>query len=83
MNLVKVKDTVRYSFQIIQHITAINTVTVTHTDMQGSTFTRPVIEIGIDGPVELFPCKVITQFGYDAEPLVASENPVVTEILPL
>ena len=83
MDEVEIKDTVWHRFQFVQHLAAIDTVTITHTQPEKAPFLRPVLKVGIQRPVELFPCKVITQFGYDAEPLVASENPVVTEILPV
>ena len=61
MNLVKIKDAVGNSFQIIQYITTVNTVTITYTDVQGGALARPVIEIGVDRPIELFPLEIITQ----------------------
>ena len=83
MDEVEIKDTVRHRFQFVQHLAAIDAVTITHTQPEKAPFLRPVLKVGIQRPVELFPCKVITQFGHDAEPLVTSENPIVTEVLPV
>jgi len=66
MYLVKIKDTVGDGFQILQHITTVNTVTITHTDMQGGTLAGPIIEIGIDRPIKLLPFEIITQLRDDA-----------------
>ena len=60
VNLVEIKDTVGNSFQIVQHIAAVDTVTVTHADMQGGTLAGPIVEIGIDRPVKLLPFEVVT-----------------------
>ena len=66
MYLVKIKDAVGDGFQILQHITTVNTVTITHTDMQGGTLAGPIIEIGIDRPIKLLPFEIITQLRDDA-----------------
>ena len=83
MNEVEIKNTIRHRFQFIQHLTAIDAVTITYTQPEEAPLLRPVFEVGIQRPVEFFPCKVITQLGHDTEPLVSSENPVVTEVLPV
>ena len=45
MYLVEIKDTVGNSFQVIQHITTINPVTITKFQMKCRTLTRPIIKI--------------------------------------
>ena len=60
--LVEIKNTIRSRLYIIQHITAVNTVSVTECHVQGSTFLRPVIEIGIYTPIKLFTREVISDF---------------------
>ena len=60
MNEVEIKNTIRHRFQFIQHLTAIDAVTITYTQPEEAPLLRPVFEVGIQRPVEFFPCKVIT-----------------------
>ena len=83
MNQVEIKDTVRHGFQFIQHFTAINTVTVTNIQPEESPLLRPILKVGIQSPIELFPGEVIPQSRDNAEQLIAPEKAVIPEVLPI
>ena len=78
-----IKDTVRHGFQFIQHFTAINTVTVTHIQPEESPLLRPILKVGIQSPIELFPGEVIPQSRDNAEQLITPEKAVIPEVLPI
>ena len=83
MYLVEIKDTVGNSFQVIQHITTINPVTITKFQMKCRTLTRPIIKIRLHPPVKFFLFKIITYPGNDSQQAVALEYTVVLEFLPI
>ena len=83
MYLVEVKNTVGDGFQVVQHITAVNPVTVTKLQMQCCTLTGSIIKIGPHPPVKLFFLKIITYPGNDAQQAITGKNTVVLELLPI
>ena len=67
MNLIKIKYTVRYGFQIIKHIATVNPVAVTKVNVNNSHLLGQVIKFGIDRPIEFFSCKVVAQLRYHTQ----------------
>ena len=82
MYLVKIKNTIWNGFQLIQYVTAINTVTITKINMNSPPLLRPIIKIGICRPIKFLTGKIITNPGYNPQYFISGKQPVVLKILP-
>ena len=83
MNQVEIEYTVRHGFQFIQHLTAINSVTIPHIQADKSPFLRPILKICVQWPIKLLACEIISEFRNNTEQFISPKKTVITKILPI